>query len=192
MSRSSVVIVVIIMCILCSVALSMMMPTPPNWLKDTLSLVNDVTSHRKIKMRPSDCKDDEIFLRFKNKHARCIHFGVHREGENDPIHRNQSANHGCINAEYHVCVPKNGSVKAKGTTHCGGVATLRSSRMTYDTLKNHDKDSEELGWWDWIVGNKTEKGIIPIRHECKHSYSRFYLNGDSDEYWGNPAACSNC
>ena len=190
MSKLNVIIVVVVICIICSVALSIMMPTPPNWMKDTLSVVN-IGSHRKIKMSPSDCKDDETFMRFKNKHSRCIHFGVHREGENDPVHRGQSANHGCINAEYHVCVPKNGSVKAKGTTHCGG-RKLNSTRISYDTLKTHVNDSEEVGWWDWIIGKKTAKGVIPIRNECKNSYARFYFNGDNDEYWGDPATCSNC
>lgn len=176
------VIVVLVLCIMCCCMMFMLPSLVPNWVTDTLG--ENIGSHRKIKKNPSDCENDDLHLKFKNKHARCIHFGVHNKDES--YHMDQSANHGCLNAEYHVCVPKDGYVSSKGTTHCGGRATLRSSRIYYDTLKTHDKPSQSLGWLDFFLG-KTAKDVIPIRHKCKDSYPRYYLNGDKDQYWGNPA-----
>jgi hypothetical protein len=153
----------------------------PNWFRDTFS--KDIGSHRKIKKIPSDCVTEDLYLKFKNKHARCIHYWVYdKEGK---VYMGQDTKHGCLNSEYHVCVPKGGKVRTKGTTHCGG-QKLASSTITYDTLKTHNNKSNGLGWWDWIIGKK-EKDIVPIRARCVDKYPRFYLNGDKDRYYGDPA-----
>jgi len=153
----------------------------PNWFKDTFS--ENIGSHRKIKKKESDCADEDLYMKFKNKHARCIHFWVYDQEGN--VYKNQKATHGCLNSEYHVCVPKGGKVRTKGTTHCGG-RLLRSTTIEYDTLKTQKKDKEGNEWWNMITG-KTENDIIPIRARCVDSYPRMYLNGDKDRYYGDPA-----
>jgi hypothetical protein len=171
-------IIIICMCVVCS----FMMTLPiPDWLKDTFS--ENIGSHRKIKKKESDCADGDLYMKFKNKHERCIHFDVHDQEKK--VYMNQKASDGCLNSEYHVCVPKGGRVTAKGTTHCGG-RLLRETYIEYDTLKTHNKDKEGNEWWNMMSG-KTENDIIPIRARCVDSYPRMYLNGDKDRYYGQPA-----
>ena len=171
-------IIIMIICIACS----FMMTLPvPNWLKDTFS--EDIGSHRKIKKKSSDCVGEDLYMKFKNKHARCVHYWVYDKEGN--VYMNQDASHGCLNSEYHVCVPKGGKVRTKGTTHCGG-RPLASSTITYDTLKTHNKDKEGNEWLNMMSGKK-ENDIIPIRARCVDKFPRFYLNGDKDRYYGDPA-----
>ena len=171
-------IIIMIICIACS----FMMTLPvPNWLKDTFS--EDIGSHRKIKKKSSDCVGEDLYMKFKNKHARCVHYWVYDKEGN--VYMNQDASHGCLNSEYHVCVPKGGKVRTKGTTHCGG-QKLASSTITYDTLKTHNKDKEGNEWLNMMSGKK-ENDIIPIRARCVDKFPRFYLNGDKDRYYGDPA-----
>lgn len=172
-------VVCIIICVL--FVASLQMPVP-NWMRDTIS--EDIGSHRKIKKRPSDCAWDDLYLKFKNKHSRCVHFDVY--DKNGDKYMGQDANDACLNAEMHVCVPPGGHVRAKGTTHCGG-RKLRSSVLKYDTIKeNHSRGTLGLSLWNSLIGKK-KKDLIPIRARCADSYSSFYLNDDKDRYWGDPA-----
>ena len=181
-NRNMRVLIVVFVLFMCCVGLTFLFPVP-NWLRDTMS--TDIGSHRKIKKQPSDCADDDLYMKFKNRHARCVELDVRTA--NDAIYMDQSADHGCLNSEYHVCVPKDGWVRTVGTTHCGG-RPLDSSTITYDTLKTqHNNKSKGLGWWDLMIG-KEEKDLIPIRARCVDKFPRFYLNGDKDRYYGDPAA----
>ena len=178
MKRYAPIIIILIICIACSFMVTLPIP---NWLKDTFS--ENIGSHRKIKKKASDCADGDLYMKFKNKNIRCINFEVHDQEEK--VYMNQTASNGCINSEFHVCVPKGGEVRAKGTTYCGGVLH-RTGSITYDTLKTHKTKKEGNEWWNMMTG-KTENDIIPIRNRCVERYPRFYLNGDKDRYYGDPA-----
>ena len=176
-------IIIMFMCVACSFMVTLPIP---DWLGDTFS--ENIGSHRKIKKKKSDCADGDLYMKFKNKNIRCINFWV-KEPKNtlneENVYMNQDASNGCINSEYHVCVPKGGKVQAKGTTYCGG-RPLESSTLDYDTLKTHNKEKEGNEWWNMMSG-KTENDIIPIRARCVDKFPRFYLNGDKDRYYGKPA-----
>jgi hypothetical protein len=162
----------------CCVGMMFVFPVP-NWLRDTFS--ENIGSHRKIKKRASDCADGDLYLRFKNKHERCINYWIY--DEKGDIYMNQDISNGCLNSEYHVCVPKDGKVLAKGTNWCN---YRESSGITYDTLSTHHKEKNGSGWLDLMIGNG-DKYIIPIRARCDDEFPLFYLNGDKDRYYGDPA-----
>ena len=164
-----------------SCCMGMMFAFPvPNWFRDTFSENID----RKIKKKASDCADGDLYMRFKNTHERCISYWI--SDEKGDIYMNQDVvSDGCINSEYHVCVPKGGKVQTKGT-YCGGNYRRKSSGITYDTLTTHHKEKNGSGWLDLMMG-KGDKYIIPIRARCVDTFPLFYLNGDKDRYYGNPA-----
>lgn len=114
--------------------------------------------HIAIKRKPEDCGEEEIYMKFKNSKDRMVDFVVRDASGN--IYKNQSSRDGRKNFEYHVCVPKNGTVSVKGTTYfCG--KKLRSGKMTYTDIKYSIEYQSE------------EKQTISCYHNKCDNYGKF-------------------
>lgn len=147
-----------------------------NKIKGIRDIFDDegIGAHRKIAKTIHNCtkgnektnRESDYYARFKNPHSRCIRFKVTDKDGNTYL--GQDANNSCTNTRFHVCVPSDGFVTLKGTTHCGG-RKLRTTRMPAKLLENEPK----------IYTGE----YINVRHNCSDSYGKVYLS-NRDAYWG--------